>query len=547
MANPPVLSLNPALAQGYDPSPGPRPAPDSGFIPATPGAAGTHYTLTQAQLLAASNAGITAAGASAALQGCSSALAAGLAQQLATESSYNPVTGTGTVPLSSVTGAQGVGQMLPGTAVQVMGQAWANQLASGQLDPYHQVLGSSTYLAQMTQLAITNYPECSPTQLVAVGQLYYVNGPGNTVNPVRGTAGGEYLLAQAAKSAGYPDTQTAMATDPNGTIAGALAKSGTIQYNLTHGSAHPVSPDGSDTTVSTGPLDGAGATRRPLSLNNDGSAYSPRTVIQDGLDNVPWWQLEGALVGNPNLRRVPDAVQFLLALPPRDTGSYLSTRSGRVVIRLNVGLISLGQGSAHQNSIEPTGTGLLLTLWDSKPDMLTGSGTTGAFMNLGGLTDLMSQTGSAAASAFRRLLVASLGGGSGVLNAQAAVLNQANGLRVAAQDAFMELWALFKNNGLIRYTLPEVQTSGLSSTSPTSQVNDALANLDTNLSGYQMRHRVGDIMNAGYVAMVYRDRTLLGQFKSFDLTANADSPYRWDFNFTFRVLSDFVPYNVYGT
>lgn len=383
-------------------------------------------------------------------------------------------------------------------------------IAAGQVGLIPQVqAGAAGWAAGATAVANANPGVTNPTYLADLGNSAYMMG----------AHGLQTVINQAAPN-GLTDSNYATIRPQLRAAAVAAATGNTAAGGSANGAnGSPEAPVAS----------AAVAAKSSLSQDNDGTALNPRMVIWDGLDNVPWWKLEGALVGNPKLRRIPDAIQFMLMLPPRDDGVYLpSTQGGtdKVLIRLNTGLTSLSQGSAHQNSIEPTATGILLNVWDSRPDMISASGTTGVFMNLGGLTDLMSCQQSPVASAFLEVLTATF----------THLNNTSNGLRVASQDAFMELWALFKNNGLIRYTGSEVVSGS----------NDAMANTSTNLSGYQMRHRVGDIMDAGYVVMTYKDRTLMGQFKSFDLTANADSPYRWDFNFTFRVLSDFVPYTVNG-
>lgn len=268
-------------------------------------------------------------------------------------------------------------------------------------------------------------------------------------------------------------------------------------------------------------------------LTVDGTAATQELAVPTGLDNVPWWEVEGLLLGNRKLRRIPDAITFLVRLPETATraASYLGeqgTSGPPVLIRLTTGLTSLSQGMSHQNSVEPTGSGLLLNLWGSRPDMFNASGVTGVFQNQYGLTSLMSRM--------------SLPDDPRMLNALQMVYGtghlgeiQERDFRVAAQDAFVELLHLFKNNGIIRY-LPRVAKNG----------DDVQWSRAMGISGYQMRHRVGDVMAAGRVAMIYKGRTIMGQFKSFTWTASAESPYRWEFSFTFRAMEEYVPYLVGG-
>ena len=258
----------------------------------------------------------------------------------------------------------------------------------------------------------------------------------------------------------------------------------------------------------------------------------PTLVDFTDLDNVPWWKVEGAIVGNPNLQKVDDAITFAIQLDQNALGNLKvrpDNNAPDLLIRLNVGVSSLSTGAAHQNSVQPTGSGLLLTLWDSKLDMISAQGTTGVFMNQFGLTALMSSRGSAEALGFGDLMQSVYDQSPKTL---AAKTNAVNKFRVAAQDAFIELMALFKNNGLQRQ-IPM----------PKSEADNDLAWVQaTGLTGYQMRARVGDVMKAGYVVMNYKGRILRGRFKSFEWSANAESPYRWDYSFTFRVMSEFSPY-----
>lgn len=257
---------------------------------------------------------------------------------------------------------------------------------------------------------------------------------------------------------------------------------------------------------------------------------APR-VIDDGLDETPWWALENAVTGNPALQRIPPAISFRLVLDS-GTGSVLSDKDGAPLeIRLVTGVKTFSTGSTQSNSVHPTATALLLNVWEGKPDMITVTGTTGVFMNQGGLTSLMSHKGS---PLLLRMLLrnSTYNGIGGDWSGENDVKNR---FRVAAQDAFIELLSLFKHNGTHRFTPMQQRTVQ-------SARNEAAWSAAAGLTGYQMRSRAGDVLGAGYVEMVYKGRVMRGMFKTFEWTANAESPYRWDFSFTFRVMEDFTPY-----
>jgi hypothetical protein len=61
-------------------------------------------------------------------------------------------------------------------------------------------------------------------------------------------------------------------------------------------------------------------------------------------------------------------------------------------------------------------------------------------------------------------------------------------------------------------------------------------------TGFQMLARAGDVYSRGYVAFKYKGATYLGYFKSFNFTADAKTPFKWDFDFTFRVLQSHNPF-----
>ena len=66
-------------------------------------------------------------------------------------------------------------------------------------------------------------------------------------------------------------------------------------------------------------------------------------------------------------------------------------------------------------------------------------------------------------------------------------------------------------------------------------------------TGYQMASRTGDIRRRGYVVFSYRQATYMGYFKSMNLTADANIPFQWNFDFTFRVEKAVVPIFKYKT
>ena len=325
--------------------------------------------------------------------------------------------------------------------------------------------------------------------------------------------------------------------------------------------------------VNTGPIDDDAKANTQIPLSFDVATSTPVTplmMVQDGLDMAAWFDdspyYPGKVTANPHLRGVPPA-WFELRLNRTDGTSLTNTRTGEIIkVILNVSLTSVNIHSQHLVNREPTATGLMISFWGSQPDMIIGRGTTGAFINQTGLTAIMSNRLTPEASGWwdmiqqaygKRDLKKPIPGKDGIPNRgdsstgmDKAALNTmwgpdgkgVNRFRVAAQDAFAELLALFKNNGVLRF-LPK---SHIATTDP-----KALAEAEKNAkiwspaagsTGFQMLARAGDVYSRGYVAFKYKGATYLGYFKSFNFTADAKTPFKWDFDFTFRVLQSHNPF-----
>jgi hypothetical protein len=208
-----------------------------------------------------------------------------------------------------------------------------------------------------------------------------------------------------------------------------------------------------------------------------------------------------------------------------------------------------------------TRTGFHISLWGRDIDTIGGSGSTGIFMNQLGLATLMSSN--ASIETLGLSYVAKFGGlmkeeqkktgwyQGGLADAwnnlwtskeekaaaaadlkarkdaNANLGNDTKALRVASQDAFHEILSLFKFNGIVRFReTPEKAEAQLNvATWGPQGISDAMANA-----------RRGDVMTRGYVVMKMKGRTYLGYFKSFTFTMDAEKPYTWDFEFSFKVL-----------
>ncbi len=273
------------------------------------------------------------------------------------------------------------------------------------------------------------------------------------------------------------------------------------------------------------------------------SDLTPPLVISAGLDETPWFSDPTIVPVNRPTHNVPCPVTFAIYFD-------LNSSPLPVSIRLNASLATVTRDLHHISNKRPTRTGFLLTLWGMQPDTLTGSGTTGLFMNQLGITDFYSMT-NAPSSVKQAVLHAFKSSNMAYVGRLAADMGEEGFFRVAAKDAFIEFLSTFKNNGIVWFQNPSytgyttaqsnnLQGTTVSSTTPqgTTTLMQIGANAwspQTGSSSFQNQGRRNDVMTRGGVAMYYRNSVYYGYFQNFSWTENAEKPFQWDFTFTFKV------------
>jgi hypothetical protein len=288
-------------------------------------------------------------------------------------------------------------------------------------------------------------------------------------------------------------------------------------------------------------------------------------IIYEGLETPG--ALEGdVLVGNPHLRSIEFPAKFQVMIS-ENGADYLtvSANSQKVVeIPLNVSLKSMSTRSSHVINKRNTRTGFHISFWGQEIDTISGTGSTGIFMNQLGLASLMSSNvsmtdlGLADVARLGGLLKQEAstrqGGLLGAWNnlwtsqadrdARAAaesarnksrvdIISDKNALRVASQDAFIEILSLFKFNGITRFrteTSEDAAQLSVATWGP-SESPDKVG-----LSDAMFQARRGDVLSRGFVVFKLKGRTHLGYFKSFNFALDAEKPFTWEFEFTFKVL-----------
>jgi hypothetical protein len=265
---------------------------------------------------------------------------------------------------------------------------------------------------------------------------------------------------------------------------------------------------------------------------------TPVTVITGGLDNKAWFNdlsSGGMVVGNLPLKSAfnPQPVSFQIKF--LDGKNLVDSNNKPITLLLNASLKRYEISYAHIVNKSPSRTGFHVTFWGQQADVITGSASTGVFMNQLGLTSFMSmskitpEVTDLVNSAFST-------GGTFRAGDNSTAPSQAlssGGLRVAAQDAFVELLSLFKMNGVVYFKNQDHDVGGKASSF--QQSSPSAFSPTTGSSTAQMNARHNDVMTRGSVIFNFKNNVYTGFFKSLSWVMDAQKPYSWDFNFVFQV------------
>jgi len=373
--------------------------------------------------------------------------------------------------------------------------------------------------------------------------LMFTGGSGTKYNPNMTIAqvGQKYATASAIWSKNVAGT---LGVSPDTTLA--QLASGQVPFKVIPRVIIPGSSQGS-TSTATPNIYGPDNTNPVTAVPVYGSAaflvtqqdIEPPLVITAGLDETPWFSDPDILLDDAPTDAVPTPVTFLIYFDPNS--DPLSTTTGYPIeVKLKASLSRVNRGMRHVVNTRPTRTGFGVTLWGMQPDLISGSGSTGAFDNQLGITDYLSV--SQADAEVVNLITSGLtytenpntGAITKTITDHGSNPNQISGdsLRIAAKDAFVELLFTFKNNGIVWFR--NRNYTGYVSGADNELGNDAWSP-ETGSSVFQNRARRNDVMTRGNVAMYFRNSVYYGYFKSLNWTEDAEKPFQWNFTFTFQV------------
>lgn len=250
--------------------------------------------------------------------------------------------------------------------------------------------------------------------------------------------------------------------------------------------------------------------------------------IDNGLTDLPWYDDPSLITGHPHARKSVLPVSFRIFLS-QQTGEALvnPTTKKPIELQLNASISTIEIQSKHMYNHTPSRTGHHVTFWGMQPDLLTGAGSTGVFMNQFGITDWFS-VANVTDDMQQQVQQAFQGGQDVILNNTS---NPDNAYRVAAQDAFIEFLKMFQMNGNVYFYNPNYAgyQTGQEQSTPTGW------SAQTGMNTLQQNARNNDVFSRGYVQMNFKNNTYLGYFKSMSWTMDAEKPFQWLFNFVFQV------------
>lgn len=388
-------------------------------------------------------------------------------------------------------------------------------------------------LAALLGTFVGNYPLALAAYATSVATVQRFNG----IPPLAPVQNFVYNVSKIAANAGSSSVSSGIA----------LRNSATLD---------PTSAATTTSQLSTPGVDGQLYDQQAQGLSNIISQDSIEPILQVPdltLTNTAWYADTGLVTGNPHIRASVQPVSFIVYLDRNDPTNFLHNPATNkpIEIQLNTSMATFEVASKHVINRTPSRTGMHITLWGMEPDLISGTGTTGVFMNKFGITDFMSTVG--INDGIVKLLTSGLTSPqSGVvkkpprLTADQIIANMNLGspneaFRVAAQDAFIEFLKLFQMNGNVWFYSQQYATNNgnnatnLGTIGQTQQESPSAWSKQTGTTSFQQHARNNDVMTRGYVAMKYRNNVYLGYFKSLSWTQDAESPFQWKFNFTFQV------------
>jgi hypothetical protein len=447
------------------------------------------------------------------------------------------------------------------------------------------ILAAAAYMSALLQNFWGNYPQAIAAYITSIAAVTTAAG----VPPIATVQSFVYNVSTIAAQAGSPSVSAVYAI--------------TNQTTEDPDTPTVVTPTGTNYLASA-----KSQAESDQNLSTIQQTLQPQLQIDDpSLSAKAWFDDTGLVTGNPRIRQSVQPVSFIVYLDRNDPTQYLHVPTTNqqqknpafIELQLNTSLNTFEITSKHVFTRTPSRTGMHITLWGMQPDLISGTGTTGVFMNQFGLTDFISTANidnditTLLATGLQTTFEKNFNPFDTTVSSQAALANrlgidtQAGNIPgTSPQKAFniVTSGTSLQSTGLVsvvpvtgdQATLNTVggqRIAALKLQNPSEafrvaaqdafvefmklfQMNGNIYFYNQNYNGvmtgneqqaanvwspkvgstsFQQHNRNNDVMSRGYVAMRYRNNVYLGYFKSLSWTQDAESPFQWKFNFTFQV------------
>jgi len=260
-----------------------------------------------------------------------------------------------------------------GIGVMGIGKMTAVSLGFDATEESQNIQAGVAYLSLLLQQTVGNYPQAIAAYITSIDAVQTANG----VPPLAPVQNFVFNVSTLSAQAGSTSASALYALR-NQTTGDPFDIAG----NLTHESSSGVNyGSGKNASQGAANLDKLQASMEPAL-----QTYDPT------MGATAWYADTGLVTGNPRIRASAQPVSFTVFLDRNDPNQFLQNPYDLrpIEIQLNTSLAAFEIASKHVYNRTPSRTGMHITLWGMQPDLISGTGTTGVFMNQFGLTDFFS-------------------------------------------------------------------------------------------------------------------------------------------------------------
>jgi hypothetical protein len=263
-----------------------------------------------------------------------------------------------------------------GVGVMGISKATATSLGFDATTQEGNIQAGVVYLSTLLQNTVGNYALALAAYVTSTDTVEQFNG----IPPLAPVTNFVYNVSLIAANAGSTAVSSLLTLRNESSLDPSHAASQTAKY--------------------TAPPNSSGLVTDPQAhgqdnIENESSIEPVLYVNEPTLSNTAWYADTGLVTGNPRIRASVQPVSFMVYLDRNDPNQFIKNPADNtpIELQLNTSLTTFEISSKHVYNRTPSRTGMHITLWGMEPDLISGTGTTGVFMNQFGLTDFMSTAG----------------------------------------------------------------------------------------------------------------------------------------------------------